>query len=300
MKQAILILAHGNYPHLIRLINQLDSNFHVYIHLDRKHSFSKQELITLSNLTVVKGVFIKYKINWAGFNMLKAILFLLKKAVVDEENRYFHLLSGQDYPIKPVAGFIKFMEKNNGKEFLEYHTLPYSGWDNGTYSRYEYFFFHDLFNYRKEKGYRWILKALNFQMKWKIRRKIPDHFETIYGGCCWFTLSRDCIRYVLEYTHKQPAFYRRLKYTFAPEETYLHSVILNSPFKDHVVKMSLRYVDWRYRNGNYPANLDESDFESLCATDAFFARKFKEGISNGLMNLIDDRLLKTHQGNYEK
>jgi hypothetical protein len=150
---------------------------------------------------------------------------------------------------------------------------------------------HDLFNYKTEKGYRWISKILHFQKKRNIKRKIPDHFKTIYGGCCWFTLSRDCILYILEYTRKHPSFYKRLKYTFAPEETYFHSIVLNSPFKKNVVNRSLRYVDWRYRNGNLPANLDETDFESLCVTDAFFARKFKDPISNELMKLIDERLL---------
>jgi len=300
MKHAFLIIAHGNFTHLLRLLNQMDSNCQVYIHLDRKLSLSKQEHETLSSLPVVIGIYSHYKINWGGHNMLKTALFLLKKAVEDEENSYFHLLSGQDYPVKPITEFTNFMEENKGKEFLEYHTLPYSGWDNGTYRRYEYFFFHDLFNYRTAKGYRWILKTLRFQMKRNIKRRIPDHFETTYGGCCWFSLSRAAICYLLEYTRKHPSFYRRLKYTFVPEETYFHTVVLNSPFKEHVVNRSLRYVDWRYRNGNYPANLDESDFEALRATGAFFARKFKEGISDGLMNLIDDRLIKTHQGNNEK
>jgi len=300
MKHAFLIIAHGNFTHLLRLLNQMDSNCQVYIHLDRKLLPSKQEHETLSDFSVVKGIYSRYKINWGGFNMLKASLFLLKKAVKDDNNCYFHLLSGQDYPVKPITDFTKFMEENKGKEFLEYHTLPYSRWENSTFRRYEYYYFHDLFNYRTHKGYHRILKALRFQMKWNIKRRIPDHFETIYGGCCWFSLSRECICYLLAYTRKQPAFYRRLKFTFVPEETYFHTVLLNSPFKEHVVNRSLRYVDWRYRNGNYPSNLDESDFELLCTTDAFFARKFKEGISDGLMNLIDDRLIKTHQGNNEK
>jgi len=291
MKHAILIIAHENFQQLIRLITRLDSNCQVYIHLDKKLRFSKQELDTLSNLPVVNGVYSRYKINWGGFNMLKTVLFLLSKAVKDKDNEYFHLLSAQDYPVKPVSSFTKFIEANKGKEFLEYHTLPYNGWDNGTYRRYDYFFFHDLFNYRTDKGRRYITKILHYQIKRDIKRKIPDHFETIYGGCCWFTLSRDCIEYVLEYTRKFPAFYKRLKYTFVPEETYFHSIILNSPFKERVKNRSLRYVDWRYRNGHYPANLDESDFKALCLTDAFFARKFKAGISKRLMDLIDEQLI---------
>jgi len=292
MKHAILIIAHGNYPHLMSLINRFDSNYQIYIHLDKKMGLTKLEKDTLSNLPIVKGIYSRYKINWAGFNMLKAILFLLKQSYKDEENSYFHLLSGQDYLVKSVPEFTKFMEENNGKEFLEFHTLPYSKWDNGTYRRYEYYFFHDLFNYKTKNGYQWIFKILRFQMKRNLKRRMLDNFETIYGGCCWFTLSRNCIRYVLEYTRKHPSFYRRLKYTFAPEETYFHSIILNSCLKENVINHSLRYVDWRYRNGNYPANLDESDFEILCSTDVFFARKFHSTISAGLIKLIDERILK--------
>ena len=291
MKHAILIIAHGNVRQLTRLISKFDSNYHVYIHLDRKWVLSKQEQEELSDFHVVKGIYSHYKINWGGFNMLKAALFLLNKAVRNRENEYFHLLSGQDYPVKHIAEFTQFMEENRGKEFLEYHTLPYSGWDNGTFRRYEYFFFHDLFNYKTEKGRRKISNVLHFQMQHNIKRRIPDHFETIYGGCCWFTLSRDCISYILEYTRKCPAFYKRLKYTFVPEETYFHSIVLNSHFKENVINRSLRYVDWRFRNGNYPANLDDSDLESLCLSDAFFARKFREDISCELMNLIDAKLL---------
>jgi hypothetical protein len=290
MKHAVLIIAHGNFQHLVRLIGKLDSNYQVYIHLDRKQFFSKQEMETLTSLLVVKGIYNRYKINWAGFNMLKAILYLLKKAISDKENEYFHLLSGQDYPVKQITAFTNFMEVNRGKEFLEYHTLPYDGWDNRTYRRYEYFFLYDLFNFKTEKGRLWILKMLRIQMKYNLKRQLPNHFETIYGGCCWFTLSRKCILYVLEYTREKPSFYQRLKYTFAPEETYFHSIILNSPFKVKVENCSLRYVDWTYRNGNYPANLSIEDFEELCTSEAFFARKFDEKVSGELVNMIDKQL----------
>ena len=290
MKHAVLIIAHGNMQHLIRLVSHFDFNYQVYIHLDKKQSYSKHERETLASYPVVKGIYSHYRINWGGFNMLKTAMFLLKKAVKDEKNAYFHLMSGQDYPVKPVEKFTEFMKDNHGKEFLGYHTVPHSRWENGKLGRYEYFLLHDLFNYRTNKGRQWILKAYHFQKKWNIKRRIPHHFETIYGGCCWFSLSRGCISYILEYTRKHPAFYRRLKYTFVPEETYFHTVILNSTFKENVVNRSLHYVDWRYRNGNCPANLDESDFELLRATDAFFARKFTKKHSSGLVKLIDDFL----------
>jgi hypothetical protein len=291
MKQAFLIIAHGNYQHLVRFIAKLKTNCNIYIHVDKKQKLNQIELENFKAISAVKGIYSQYTINWAGYNMLKCILFLLKEAYKDNQNEYFHLLSGQDYPIKPVSAFLSFMEENRGKEFLEYHTLPYADWGNGTYTRYQYFFLHDLFNYKTQRGRYWVSKALHYQRKWNLQRRLPDHFGTIYGGCCWFTLSRPCIKYILDYTESSPSFLNRLKYTFAPEETYFHSVVLNSPFRNKVINRSLRYVDWTYKNGNYPANLDINDFDVLQKSNAFFARKFISSLSDRLIEKIDNKLL---------
>lgn len=291
MKNAILIIAHENYSHLCNFINCFDNNYNIYIHLDKKHNFSKDEIGKLSIINQVKGVYVKYKINWGGFNMLKSILFLLEKAYKDGENEYFHLFSGQDYPIKKISEFSHFIMINSGVEYLEYHQVPYSGWDSGGYNRYQYFFFNDLFDYKTPKGRRIINGLLSFQRLINLKRRIPDHFNKLYGGSCWFSLSRNCINYILSNKKTHFAFYWRLHFTFAPEETYFHSVVLNSHFREKVVNSNLRYIEWILKNNNYPANLDENDFFQIAVSRSFFARKFDNPWSSKLINLINKYLL---------
>jgi len=62
--------------------------------------------------------------------------------------------------------------------------------------------------------------------------------------------------------------------------------------RDKIVNNNLRFIDWTRRNGNFPANLDESDFQSLADSDKIFARKFEFPISEKLKQMIKEYLLK--------
>lgn len=55
---------------------------------------------------------------------------------------------------------------------------------------------------------------------------------------------------------------------------------------------------WEKRNGNNPANLDESDFENIESSDALFARKFELPVSLGLYQKIKDKIKKSNQEKY--
>ncbi len=61
---------------------------------------------------------------------------------------------------------------------------------------------------------------------------------------------------------------------------------MNAPFAEKVVNNNLRYIDWVARNGNNPAVLDETDFEKVMDSNAFFARKFEYPVSEKLMNCV--------------
>ena len=50
--------------------------------------------------------------------MVEVELFLFKIAAKRNFD-YYHLLSGQDLPIKPIHEIKKFYEDNNGKEFID-------------------------------------------------------------------------------------------------------------------------------------------------------------------------------------
>jgi hypothetical protein len=286
MKQAILITAYKNYHHLEEIIHCFDANFELYIHIDKKSAISEEELQHLKKYEIVKLVEQKYKVNWGGFNHLKAILYLTEQALKNPENHYFHLITGHDFPIKKSSYFLDFFE-NNTAQYIDYHSIPkIGGADNGNMDRIEYYNFYDIWNYKTHKDFEKISFFIKLQKRLGFKRKMPSKMPKLYGGSTYWSLSRECVRYVLEFTHKNKFVLNRFKYTLCAEEFYFQTIIINSHFATKIANDNLRHIDWVARNGNNPAVLDETDFEKLTQTHAVFARKFDYPQSVGLLNKI--------------
>jgi hypothetical protein len=291
MKQAILITAYKNYHHLEEIIQCFDANFELYIHLDKKSKISNAELVRLRKYEIVKLLEQKYNVNWGGFHHLKSILYLTNQALKNPENQYFHLITGHDFPIKKNIYFVDYFQKNKNTEFIEYHNVPFSGWPgNDGMDRIEYYNFYDVWNAKIDNQFEKIAFVIRLQKKLGFKRKISSKMPKLYGGSTYWSLSRDCVSYVMEFTKKNRWFFNRFKYTFCAEEFYFQTLIMNSHFADKVVNDNLRYIDWVARNGNNPAILDETDFEKSQDTNAVFARKFDYPQSKGLLNKIKSLL----------
>ncbi|OXA92211.1 beta-1,6-N-acetylglucosaminyltransferase [Flavobacterium hercynium] len=286
IKQAVIITAYKNYNHLEEIVNFFDANFELYIHIDKKSDISDVELRKLRNYKIVKLVTQKYKVNWGGINHLKSILNLTEEAFKNKEIKYFHLISGHDFPIKKRSWFLEFF-KNNDSQYLEYFDIPNVGAaDNGYMDRIEFYNFYDLLNAKNEKQNRIIRRLIKIQKKLGFKRKISVKMPKPYGGSTWWSLSRDCVGYVLEFTKKNKFVLNRFKHTLCSEEFYFQTIIMNSPFADKVINNNLRHIDWIARNGNNPAILDETDYVKLVESNAAFARKFEYPKSIELLEKI--------------
>lgn len=299
MKHAILIQAHKSFHQLLKLVSFFNSQCDIFIHIDKKSKFSKENLLELASQKNVKRVYKKHAVHWGGFSLLKNELFLIKKALKHSDADYFHLLSGQDYPIKPLEQILHFFEKNNGKEFIEYIHLPSPLWEKNTYERVQYFFLYDWLD-RTPKSHAFIKKTIDWQKKHGIKRRIPDYFDHLYGGPAWFSITRKGANTLLNYTRKKPAFYRRLKYTFASDEVYVNTVLANLTPPEDLFSKNYRHIRWKFENGSYPANLGKEHFHMLAESDCFFARKMEMPRSNSLAELIDQYLLQSTPLSYTK
>ena len=286
MKQAILITAYKNFLHLEEIIKCFDTNFELYIHLDKKSEISDIELTNLRKYDSVKLLEQKYKVNWGGFNHLKSILYLIEHALKNPDNHYFHLITGHDFPIKKASYFVDFFTNNN-YEYIDYVTIPrIGGADNGNMDRIEYYNFYDLWDFKIHQQYEKIKLAIKLQKRLGFKRTIAAKMPKLYGGSTYWSLSRECVSYVLEFTQKNKFVLNRFKYTLCAEEFYFQTIIMNSGFATKVANENLRHIDWVARNGNNPAVLDETDFEILKETNAVFARKFDYPQSMDLLNKI--------------
>ena len=108
MKHAILIMAHKHFDHLKHLIEYFSRDCFVFVHVDKRSLFKREEIETLQSFPQVVKVYRKFAVHWGGFSILKCEKFLLKESYRLCDATYFHLISGQDYPIKPLSFFLNF------------------------------------------------------------------------------------------------------------------------------------------------------------------------------------------------
>lgn len=293
-KQVILILAHKNMSQLVKLVSYFEGKCDIFIHVDKKADFSKKELASLFQMSGVKGVYQKFSVSWAGFSILRCEMFLLEEALKHSDGDYFHLLSGQDYPLRPLDEFLHFFHETDREGFLRSRQLPYSLFDDATFFRMQYYVLTDWINAKPIEGKNKVFKFINWQKKLGIKRRIPDQLERLYGGSAWFSISKRSAEYLWDYTRKHPSFYRRLKYTFYPEEVYVGSVLMNSNWTGYIENdENLRCILWNNPGKDCsPIDLTSEHLEKILKSGKmFFARKFEYPSCESLVEIVDRYML---------
>lgn len=292
MDHAVLVTAYKDFDALLALARGFDCRFRLYIHIDRKSRIQRVRpdiLEALRGLATVRLVRSRYAVNWGGIRHLYAVLDLARTAAQDgHDSRFFHWITGQDYPVRSGDEFDSFFRENRHHSFLKWFSLPAQIWriQDGGFDRIAYFHLYDLLGIGK--GDRRNKRFLDLQRACGFRRRYSVDLPRLHGGFGYWSLNREAMAYVLDLTRSRPALLRRLRHCFCAEELYVHTLLLNSPLAASVVNADLRYVDWSSnRGGVHPAILDESDFEAIRQSTAFFARKLDSRRSLGLRTMID-------------
>lgn len=263
MKVAYFILAHHQPELLNELITAINKpKEQVFVHIDKKI-----EIQPFLELLKDKCIFTEQreKVYWGSFTIIKAYRHLLKTAMNRGRFDYYSLHSGVDFPIKPIEEFEVFLEKNKGSEFI---ITKMCTPDHKFAKRYSGYFVFE--NYSK-----FFLK-LNFGIT-KLQRifykRKTYKGENVYFGSQWWTLTYECLQYVISRLEKEPALSRYFKHTLIPDEVLYQTIIGNSPFAEKVTHNNLRCIVFENNNPN-PKVLRIEDKENLLASPAFFARKF--------------------------
>ena len=300
MRIAYIILAHNSPEQLVRLIFKLNTDdVSFFIHIDKKtdktiYSQIFNQLNKLPNVFFVK----RYNSYWGSFNLVKATLEainLIGKTGLEFE--YVIFLSGQDYLIKTNAYIKRFLQENQGKEFIEYFPLPDNQWKEGGLIRIEYWhiYWNDQYFCIPEKR-EFKSPIVSFLYSFLIlplvkKRKLPEGFA-IYGGSQFWCLTGECIKWINIFVKQNPKFVKRFNYTYCTDEIFFQTLILNSPFKDKVVNDNLKYIDWGGDiNAYHPIILEKKDFEKIRESEKLFARKFAQSKDSDILDMIDKMIL---------
>lgn len=104
--------------------------------------------------------------------------------------------------------------------------LPHPKWEGNTFRRLQYYYPYD-YAQGKENPKKWVRNEVRLQHAKGLKRPIPDEFDHLYGNSQWFSITRQATEKLLEYTDRSPSLYRRMWMTFAPEECYISTVLVN-------------------------------------------------------------------------
>ncbi len=266
MRIAHLILAHKSPDQLERLIRRLTHpQSDVFIHLDAKtnyHVFAP--LALLPNIRFIKY---RHNVTWGGFSLTQAALEGFREIIRSPVSYDFiNLMSGEDYLIKPPEAIHDFLKEHIGYSFLEYYSYDSEWWQINKSRITQYhlnefafpgkYIFQELLNY--------LLPSRIFPL-----------FNKIYGGNMggWYTLSRDCAAYLVNFMDMHPQLKRFAKLTWGSDEFLIHTILLNSSLSTSIINNNLRYIDWSH-GGSSPKILTIDDLPSLRSSTRLFARKF--------------------------
>lgn len=286
MKHALVILCHQDISQLEKLVEFFDDDFTFYVHVDKKSDILKEEVDAFVQSHPNVHVYRKYKVNWGGIDILRVVLYLMRLVLKHEKIDYIHTCSAQDYPIKKLQELKDFYKNLNGKQFIEYHQLPYSRWNQGTFERLEGYQLYDLLDFSTEKGRSIIRRVNDWQKRLGIRRGIPGFYPRLYGGSIWMSITRECAFHVIHGDHTAKRLLRRLRYTFGSDEIFFQTVIMNSPFRETVINDNKRLIFWREGAMN-PEVLTRKLWWNIATSDCLWARKFRIPDSNEVYGLLD-------------
>jgi hypothetical protein len=281
LRHAYIISAYKNLEQVARLVRRLHSGRTSFlVHVDKKTDNREYEALVedLRDLPSV-GFLARHACHWGGFGHVRATL-----KGIDELLRggdrfdYVTLLTGQDYPIKPIAYIERFFETRAPSSFMGFSPLPSDSWSpRGGLDRIE----------------NWHLRLYGHHRRLPVRRRFPSGLRP-YGGGAYWCLSRECIEYVAGLVARRPDVVSFFRHVDIPDEIFFQTVLLNSPLRDTIVNDNLRYIDWT--RGRRPAILEVRDFEALRASPKLFARKFDVSQDAVVLDLIDRHLLQPRGG----
>ncbi|MBQ7424351.1 MAG: conjugal transfer protein [Prevotella sp.] len=308
MKLAFLISAFTDAPHLRRFVDALPEDADVFVHIDA----GVDETPFREVLCGTRAQFIENRVRvmWGSFRQVEFQMELIRAALSanikksansQQPNTYDYLfmLSGQDYPVWSPRRIVQYLEEHQGENFLQAMSLvgrPEA--DTREYTRYRF-----LNNYPWRYGtwksrFRVALRHLcELFLKKPLAFDADGRHWQLYKGSDYFALTGELAQYVLGVYDNSPQLRRYFRNSFAPSETFVHTIafntpefaekcILSNPPKDGRVPLEeltpLTYIEY----GEKIRELTAEDFPKIKASGKMFCRKCVTGVSDSLLALI--------------
>lgn len=281
-RQAYLILAHNNWKSLERLLKFLDHpEIDIYLHIDKKSKDFNitrfKEALRFSQLSAVDRI----NIHWGTDDMAKAEMELFKKAYQNGPYRYYHLISGNDLPLKPLDKINEFFNSTE-KNFIVADEEP--EWEERLQV-----YMNVFEKFRLPLKLKNILNRYSNSLQFRIGlnrlKNLKRKYRKITKGHQWCDITEEAVKELLKNEKSIRDF---CKFTNCCDEMYKQIVLSNSYLASTFSDIDIREIDWS-EGGKHPRTFKSPDFHHLKdASDCgkIFARKFDESIDYDIIEKV--------------
>lgn len=284
-KHAYLIIAHKFDDTFKTLLKMIDYEYNdIFIHFDVKNKdydiHSAESIVKKSKVYHTK----RTSVVWGKNTQILAELILLKMATKVGKYQYYHLLSGQDLPIKTQEYIHKFL-KNKDREYVEID-------EDKEVDAYRIRYFHIISEKLSVRDN--ILRDKKLQ-EWQEKVGIKRNTDlVIRKGSNWFSITDECARYIVK---KELWIRWHFSFSICADELFLQTLLYNSKFKEkfnhddagNKYSYNYREIDWVRCNGMNPHIYTKEDIDILNSSKALFARKFDCTVDNEIIETIYKR-----------
>lgn len=273
MKHAYLIISHNEFTILTLLIQAIDDERNdIYIHFDRKVKNTPTLQTRKSNLYILQE---RIDVRWGDYSQIETELKLFSSALQNGPYLYYHLLSGVDLPLKSQDVIHSFFEKNQGKEFIGFHSRDISKEVEKRAQIYHLF----PRNFRSSNNpINTAKKLLRYcytktQLWTGFRRNKNIEFKQ---GHNWVSVTNNFVVFLID---KKEWIKKTFQHSFCCDEVYKHTLCWNSHFRNNLFDITneyrgcMRLFNW---HGNEILSFEEKDVGNMLKSEFLFARKYSE------------------------
>lgn len=303
MTLAFLITSHRLPQQVVRLASILrrgSPSSSITIHHDsRSSSLDRAELAALGvDLVDPPSV-----ADWGRFSHLAMVLRCVRWLNERRDFDWLVLISGQDYPIRPVAEIERSLAEASGEldAFIETNPCPRPGLGAPPSE------------FACRYHYRWrrlpprvppaLARAASRAVPLALLREMPsgtwlgvpslrspfDDELVCHFGSDWFTLSRSAVQAVDDFARRRADVLDYYRGTLIPTESFFQTALAN----DATLRLSGdhgRYLVFDPPRSTGPRALRLDDVEQMLSSGANFARKFDVTVDARVLDEIDRRV----------
>jgi hypothetical protein len=313
VKVAFFVLNHQRPEQLVRLLTTLRAQLPdspLVVHHDVFHGELPSALLKpIGNVHLLAS---GQRVVWGEFSMVDVLCWSLTWMREHLEFDWVVLLSGQDYPIKPLRGLADDLAANGADAVFGATPIGQLPMVKRMIMHRRYFFkYRPAAASRLPSGAREVLhratwpliQALNtlqplfriyrltsrvpYRFGWRARN-IPFNSEfPCWHAATWCALSRGALEYMLDYVSDHPDYVNYYRGTMCPDESMLATIVFNAPHL-RVANRHITYTRWENARSTHPDIFRAIDFGFLLSVPQYFARKFDIEIDATILDALDE------------